>query len=150
MTNTLYTPEEKSTLSKDLQLLHRYKRNQEECEPFLKFSGHRCKGELLPDAESRHTNRTAIKAILKDLVAEGHPLLGKPKRSSEYWLMLGEEDIPEIAPIEGGPEHFEIFSEVIRRVLEKPKLTDHKIFTLLTEMEALGYKYHSDTSKLVH
>jgi len=122
-----YTPEEKSALIKDLHLLQRYKLNQEECEPFLKFSAQGCRAELLPDANSRKTNRNAIKAILKDLVSEGHPLLAKPKGNYEYWLKLGTEDAPERVDTVRGveipdsdvPEGFLEFEEKSKEILKR-------------------------------
>ncbi len=131
-----YTPEEKSLLIKDLHLLHRDKRNKEECGPFLRFKPTGLKEKLLPDAGSKRLTKTKLKVILADLLSEGHSLLKRPQGSADYWLVLGTEDapkqvdtvreteIPDSDVPEGFLEFEEKSKEILKRNFTRKKLLD--------------------------
>jgi hypothetical protein len=128
-----YTPEERQMLNNDLYKLQKHRAEVSE-EPFFTFYAGKLP-KLLPDGcEGKRLGIVKARAILNDMVKEGHPILGRPKGYTQYWLQIGGQEMPKTIIDGVDPKDFEDFADMVEHTLNKT-LTAVKLVKLYKAMQ---------------
>jgi len=128
-----YTPEERQMLNNDLYKLQKHRAEVSD-EPFFKFYAGKLP-KLLPDGcEGKTLGIATARAILNDMVKEGHPILGRPEGDSLLWLQIGDQEVPQTTLPGVGPEEFFEFCKTVEHSINKT-LTTAKMVKLYKAMQ---------------
>lgn len=128
-----YTPEERQMLNNDLYKLQKHRAEVSD-EPFFTFYAGKLP-KLLPDGcEGKKIWPAFAASILNDMVEEGHPILGRPEGSNQYWLQVGNQEVPKTILPDVDPEEFDKFCKTVEHTINKT-LTTAKLVKLYKAMQ---------------
>jgi hypothetical protein len=129
-----YTPEERQMLNNDLYKLQKHRAEVSD-EPFFTFYAGKLL-TLLPKGcpSKQKLDKPEVCSILHDMTVKGHPILGRPEGSNQYWLQVGDQAIPKITLPGVDPEDFFTFCKTVEQSINKV-LTAGKLVKLYKAMQ---------------
>jgi|DEB0MinimDraft_6_1074348.scaffolds.fasta_scaffold100630_2 hypothetical protein len=129
-----YTPEERQMLNNDLYKLQKHRAEVSD-EPFFTFYAGKLL-TLLPKGcpSKQKLDKPEVCSILHDMAVKGHPILGRPEGSNQYWLQVGDQAVPKITLSGVDPAEFDQFCKTVEQTLNKT-LTVAKLVKLYKAMQ---------------
>jgi len=129
-----YTPEERKMVNNDLYKLQKH-RAEVSNEPFFKFYAGQLLTLLPKKCPSKQKlNKPKVCCILHGMVMKGHPIIGRPEGSNQYWLQIGDQEVPKTTLPRVDPEVFFAFCKTVEESINKT-LTAAKLVKLYKAMQ---------------